>query len=621
MTVQPGSLTRQQLYDRIRESSKDEVILEEMIRLGFWRSGEGQPTLPADLIKRRGDIQREIAELHKHQALWRDPETALKEMHKRRKKEAMARRKETKLRNAKTRHERALAWHERRKTEILYLGEGVSAGLRPDAATKPLKSGLPELANPKALADAIGIPLAELRFLAYDRALSRTSHYQRFTIAKKSGGERLISAPMPRLKRAQYWVLDNLVGKVPVHEAAQGFVPGRSILTNAERHVGRDVVVNLDLKDFFPTLTFRRIKGKFRGLGYPEAVATVLALLCTEPDTDEIELDGERLFVSRGPRRLPQGAPTSPMLTNLVCSRLDARLSALAGSLGFTYTRYADDMTFSASGEGAGKVAILLKMIGEIVANEGFTIHPDKTRVMRRGRRQEVTGLTVNERVAVPRDTLRRFRALLHGIAKTGPEGKRWGVARDVFDGALGFAYFVRMVTPALGETLVAETAALAKRHGKTPPPPMSRAPAFRARSAYREQGLPLERWWSPAERPAPEPEPILIAPPPGSVGSTPSDRPTRSALGSVAGIRSRMQVDGRDGVWGPGPAANSPFGDTPSRPSSLSGSLLRLSATLFKIAGVLLLFSIGLIIAPHLAILAAAFLAGFYLYRKFTKR
>jgi RNA-directed DNA polymerase len=427
MTVQPGSLTRQQLYDRIRESSKDEVILEEMIRLGFWPGHEAQPNLPAELIKRRGDIHREIADLHKQERLWRDPETALKEMHKRRKKEALARRKETKIRNARGRHDGALAWHERRKSEVLFLGPEVSAGLHSDATTRSLKPGLPDLASPKAVADAMGIPLAELRFLAYDRALARINHYQRFTIPKKTGGERLISAPMPRLKRAQYWVLDAILDKIPVHEAAHGFVPGRSILTNARAHVGREVVVNLDLKDFFPTLTFRRVKGKFRGLGYSEPVATVLALICTEPQVDEVELDGERLFAAKGPRRLPQGAPTSPMLTNLVCTRLDARLAALAGSLGFTYTRYADDMTFSASGEGASKVSALLKYVGEIVASEGFTVHPDKTRVMRRGRRQEVTGLTVNERVAVPRSTLRRFRALLHQIDKSGPEGKSWG--------------------------------------------------------------------------------------------------------------------------------------------------------------------------------------------------
>lgn len=579
MTVQPGSLTRQQLYDRIRESSKDEVILEEMIRLGFWPAGVDQPGLPDDLIRRRGEIQRRIAELHRKDARWRDPEAALKEMHKRRKRAAMDRRKETKLRNAQGRHERALAWHERRSNEIPYLGAEVSSGLSADEANV-LKAGLPAIASPKALADLIGISLGELRFLAYDRALTKVSHYQRFTIPKKTGGERAISAPMPRLKRAQYWVLDTLLAHVPVHAAAHGFVPGRSIVTNATEHVGRDVVVNLDLKDFFPTLTFRRIKGKFRGLGYAEPVATVLALICTEPDVDELELDGERLYASKGPRRLPQGAPTSPALTNLVCLRLDARLSGLARAHGYAYTRYADDMTFSASGEAAAKVAPLLKQVREIIAAEGFVIHPDKTRIMRKGRRQEVTGLTVNERVAVPRETLRRFRALLHGIETSGPVGKSWGQARDVLDAAWGFACFVRMVSPEAGEALVTRVRPLRPQQpaGKT-------RSGFRAKAA--QGGVPLPRWWHPAERPAPEPEPILVqpakdAPEPRAAGRTvPSVGPTsREAPRTVFGARR-----------GPG-GRPEPVGET-GRPPRMSFWL--------ALIGVLVLFQAAVLIHPLL--------------------
>ncbi|MGH1590339.1 reverse transcriptase domain-containing protein [Methylobacterium phyllosphaerae] len=553
MSLQPGSLTRQQLYDRIRESSKDEVILEEMIRLGFWPDGAAQPNPPDDLIRRRGEIARALAELHRREAAWRDPEAALKEMHRRRKTAALERRRETKLRDARDRHARAQAWHARREAEILHLGDGVSAGLaNADAPARGPGPGLPALASPKALAEAMGIGLGELRFLAYDRALSTVSHYRRFTIPKKAGGLRCISAPMPRLKRAQYWILDALLARVPVHAAAHGFVPGRSIVTNAAAHVGRDVVVNLDLKDFFPSLDYRRIKGKFRGLGYAEPVATVLALLCTEPDVDAVEIDGARLYAARGPRRLPQGAPTSPALTNLVCTRLDARLSGLSGSLGFTYTRYADDLTFSASGEAAGKVGALLKYVHAIVTGEGFTVHPDKTRVMRRGRHQEVTGLTVNERVGVPRETLRRFRALLHGLERHGPAGRRWGAAGEagVLRAAIGFAQFVRMVTPETGAPLLAQARALAERHtdrqgDRQADRQESRLaawsqPDFRSRSARGE--IPLARWWVPAPRPAPEPDPILAeaeaaeiaaraaAPVPGRSGVPVSGRPRRGA-------------------------------------------------------------------------------------------
>ena len=603
MNAQPGSLNRQQLYDRIRESSKDEVILEEMIRLGFWPGGKDLPNLPEELIRRRAEIQRELRELAEKDARLRDPEAAVKEMHKRRKNEALARRKETKKKNAQGRYDRAVAWAERGKTELLYLGDGVSGGLSPETAAATPKAGLPEIASPKALAEAIGVPLAELRFLAFDRKLTAISHYQRFSIAKKTGGLRLISAPMPRLKRAQYWILDNVLAKAAIHDAAHGFVPGRSIVTNAALHVGRDVVVNLDLKDFFPTLTFRRVKGKFRGLGYSEPVATVLALLCTEPDVDEVEIDGERLFAAKGPRLLPQGAPTSPMLTNLVCVRLDKRLSGLAKSMGFSYTRYADDMTFSASGEAAGKTGALLKFVGEIVASEGFTVHPDKTRVMRRGSRQEVTGLTVNERVAVPRDMLRRFRALLHQIEATGPAGKRWGKARDVMDAASGFACFVRMVTPEIGEELLNQVRRLEERHGhggaKTPPGP------FRAKAAAGEQ--PLDRWWTPAEPSAPEPEPVLREPEPqpepekSAAGASPWGRP-RSAL-DVAGLRAEMR-DRAAQEAAPGADDKSKRGMNPW----------------VAVIGVVVLVNVAMAVNPLLG-LVVAFVAGFIGFRRLMRR
>lgn len=499
---------RQELYDRIRESSKDEVILEEMIRLGYWPKGEGLPSAPGELIKRYGEVSRELRELYQKQGRWADPERALKEMHKERKREAMQRRGETRLRRATERHERAQAWFERRKTEILYLGEDVSGGLtNGKSAAAELKWPLPVLPDMRTLASAMGLPLAELRFLAYDRPLSRVSHYQRFLIPKKAGGHRLISAPMPRLKRAQYWILDNILAKVPLHDAAHGFVPDRSIVTNASAHVGRDVVINLDLKDFFPTLTWRRIKGKFLSLGYSESISTVLALICTEPDVDQLELDGERLFARKGPRRLPQGAPTSPTLTNLICLRLDKRLSGLAQKLGFTYTRYADDMSFSASGETAGKTGTLLKAVNEIVTAEGFVVHSDKTRIMRSHRRQEVTGLVVNDRVSVPRDTLRRFRALLHQIEGSGPDGKSWGKSGNVLLAADGFAHFVHMVDRKTGLLLIEKVASLRKHHGGNAAPTMQ-PPAFRLKSA--EGKSPLESWWTPAEPEAPKPEPIL---------------------------------------------------------------------------------------------------------------
>ncbi|HVQ70464.1 MAG TPA: reverse transcriptase family protein [Bradyrhizobium sp.] len=508
-TVSPGTLTRQELYDRIRQSSKDEVILEEMIRLGFWPD-EDAPAPAAETIRTRAEAMRELTELQRQHATLGDPERALKEMHKRRKAEAMARRQETKRRNAEARQTRAFAWHERRKRDVLYLGEEVSPGLHSRTTTMPLRDGLPPLADAKALADAMGIPLGELRFLAFNRKVASVNHYQRFTIPKKSGGERLISAPMPRLKRAQYWVLDNILARVPLHDAAHGFAPQRSILTNARNHVGRDVVINLDLKDFFPTLTYARIKGLFEALGYAEAVAIPLALLCTEPMVDEVSLDGERYFIADGPRLLPQGAPTSPAITNLICRRLDRRLMGLARTLGFIYSRYADDLTFSGSGEAVKKIGTLLKAVHGIVEAEGFKVHPDKTRVMRRSTRQEVTGLTVNEAVAVPRDLLRRYRAVLQQVERHGPAGKHFGPGKDVIRSLLGFGHFAMMVDAESGMPLLQRAQRLAAQYTPT------RSARHPTRAAFRKAAsagqTPPGRQWNPAERPPPPPDPVLVA-------------------------------------------------------------------------------------------------------------
>ena len=341
---------RQELYDRIRESSKDEVILEEMIRLGFWKRSEGQPSAPEDLIQRAGELNREIAALYKQQARWANPEQALKQMHKERKRAAMERRKETKLRRAGARHARAVAWAERRKTDVLYLGEDVSGGLSKGAGACPASGQPAAVADAKALADAMGLALAELRFLAFDRPLSRISHYQRFRIPKKTGGERLISAPMPRLKRAQYWILDNILAHVPIHRAAHGFVPGRSILSNAAPHVGRDVVVNFDLKDFFPTLTWKRVKGKFpgarlfrsRGHG---AGADLHRAGCGRDRSGRAASLRQARTAPPAARRANQPCADQP---DLLAAR-PAPVPALAAKLGFTYTRYADDMTLGAS--------------------------------------------------------------------------------------------------------------------------------------------------------------------------------------------------------------------------------------------------------------------------------
>lgn len=528
--------TRAEIYERIKASSKQEVILEEMQRLGFWPKGEGQPQLAAAHIQREGELQRELAELRQQIAVRQNPERALRQMRKERMQKALAQREETKRRQAQERHDKALAWHARRSTHVGYLGPGVSAALQ-DAARdgterrqadpqRLARHGLPQLADAAQLAQAMGITVAELRFLGFHREVARTHHYHSFTLPKKTGGERLISAPMPRLKRAQYWVLDNILAKVPAHGAAHGFLAGRSIVSNAAPHAGHDVVINLDVKDFFPSIAFGRIKGVFRHLGYGEAMATLLALLCSENRAQAWQVDGEKLFVGGKARErvLPQGAPTSPMLTNLLCRRLDRRLLGLARQLGFVYTRYADDLTFSASGEAArDNVGRLLGRVRWILRDEGFTPHPDKERVMRKGRRQEVTGLVVNaDKPGVSRQTRRRLRAALHRAtqASAGKPAHWQGQAAQPSQ-LLGLAQFVYQVDPVQGGPLLGQARQLTRspidrandamlqasrqdRAAARAQPPASAQFRRLAASGQAPALASGKTWWQPAEPAAP---------------------------------------------------------------------------------------------------------------------
>jgi retron-type reverse transcriptase len=273
---------------------------------------------------------------------------------------------------------------------------------------------------------------------------------------KKTGGERLISAPMPKLKQAQSWLLKNILVKIPVHDAAHGFRSGHSIVSNAKPHVGANVVINFDLKDFFPSITYRRVKGLFRSFGYGEAVATIFALLSTEAEREEVELDNQTYFVATGERYLPQGSPASPAITNLLCRRLDSRLAETAANLGFVYTRYADDLTFSTP-EDNPRICNLLRHTEAIVSYEGFTINESKTRILRQSKQQEVTGIVVNSYPNIDRQTLKQFRATLFQIEKDGLENKHWGNSADTLAAIIGFANFVAMVNPEKGAKLQAQ--------------------------------------------------------------------------------------------------------------------------------------------------------------------
>jgi retron-type reverse transcriptase len=464
--------TTEEWRELIRQTSRQEVILNEMIRTGFWPPDTPPaPDDPPEEAARRVELAREIARLRQEIGTIDDAQRLLKKLRKERWEASKRIRAERKAQREKERLERRKAWEERRQREILHLGEGVSGGLSHTTynAEKLDAYGLPRLGKAEDVAAAMGISVGKLRWLTYHRDLVTLVHYHRFSIPKRKGGERLISAPKSSLKLAQAWVLENILSKLPAHDAAQGFIKGKSILHNAAPHVGKAVVVNLDLKDFFPSITFKRVKGLFRSFGYSEVVATVLALLCTEPPRQAVTHDGKMFHVAIADRQLPQGACTSPAITNLLCRHLDKRLSGLAAQLGFTYTRYADDMTFSSDEvtqtislrddasqtdslrhEVDKRVGKLIKAVTGICAFEGLRVHPEKIRVLRKAQRQEVTGIVVNEKANLSRRDLRRLRAILHNCEKHGIESQSNG-RPDFLAYLCGMVAYVRMVNPEQG--------------------------------------------------------------------------------------------------------------------------------------------------------------------------
>jgi retron-type reverse transcriptase len=296
------------------------------------------------------------------------------------------------------------------------------------------------------IALAMGLSLSELQSLAYtDSAL----HYNCFFIQKKSGFCRKIYEPSPNLKKAQKWifkVISNLYK--PLH-SVHGFCKGRSIVTNAQPHIGADIIINIDLQDFFPYISFDRVYRVFDRLchllNYSKNIATIFSLICTAIDLNSKSPNYQKRF-------LPQGFSTSPILSNFVCYNLDLFLIDAAKKYGFTYTRYADDLTFSSSKKSASQQTKFVREIELIIDRENFKINDRKTKILTKSVRQEVTGIVVNKKLNLAKEELKAFRATLYQIEREGLEGKTWGKTKDLMASLAGFANYVNMVNPSRGK-------------------------------------------------------------------------------------------------------------------------------------------------------------------------
>jgi len=286
-------------------------------------------------------------------------------------------------------------------------------------------------------------------------------HYRYAFVPKKTGAPRLVEIPKPKLMAIQRRILHEILDLLPTHDSAHGFVSGRSCLSAAQVHANESIVVTVDLKDFFLNTRLSRVHHIFRSLGYPWAVARILTGLCSSstprsvfssvPKAQRHDWLTQKVYQSP---HLPQGAPTSPALANLAAWHLDVRVRGLAKTCGANYTRYADDLAFSGDSDFALKVKSFLAGIDEIAKSEGFTLNDRKTRVMRRGGCQRVTGIVVNDHINVPRVLFDELKATLHNCRRNGPVAENRAGLRDFRAHLNGKVTWVEQVNPARAERL-----------------------------------------------------------------------------------------------------------------------------------------------------------------------
>lgn len=223
-------------------------------------------------------------------------------------------------------------------------------------------------------------------------------HYRTFSIPKRRGGKRKIDAPYPALLECQQWINEYILSLVGTHTNAHGFISERSIITNAKTHLNKKFLLKLDLQNFFPSIKFRQVMRVFRQLGYPQNVSFYLSKLCT--------LQGS----------LPQGAATSPALSNIIAYGMDVRLNAIATKFNLVYSRYADDLAFSGNYIPIKFISFCRNIIGEC----GFSLNDSKTKITR-GTRKIITGLSVGgQSLRVPRAYKRSLRQEFYYIQKYG---------------------------------------------------------------------------------------------------------------------------------------------------------------------------------------------------------
>lgn len=289
-----------------------------------------------------------------------------------------------------------------------------------------LRREIPVILSFDHLAQLLG---RSLNYLA-SAVNSPESHYRSFKLKKRKGGFRVISTPYPALLECQYWILNNILERRSIHPKVHGFAKNKSIITNASIHLDSKEILKIDIEDFFPSIRINKLIYIFKDLGYPHQIAFYLASLCTREGC------------------LPQGAPTSPLLSNLAFKNTDFRLDNLCKSLNLKYSRYADDLVFS----GDSVPIRIVDYINDIIVDSGYSINNNKTILYRDQNKRIITGISVSgNSLKVPKNYKRKLRQELYYISKYGFKSHvRKKKIKDPFyaNSLLGKVNFVLSVEP-----------------------------------------------------------------------------------------------------------------------------------------------------------------------------
>ena len=382
----------------------------------------------SNAYQEKAEIEKKLSHLKKeYQDTW-DYEKIRSVVAQEIMKESLARRAERKAERERQKQLKTQAWNKRKAENILFIGKGYSNLLakKETNVQKLEENQMPVIETDRELANLLQIEYSTLRSLVYHRDVITFDNYYRFDIPKKSGGTRHIAAPKTQLKAAQRQVLEQILQKAEVSDLSHGFIKARSILTSAKTHrTSPDLLINIDLENFFPTITFERVRGLYQSFGYSGYIASLLAMLCTYCERMPLEIKGETKYIKISERVLPQGSPASPMITNIICRNMDKRIDGLCKKLGLTYTRYADDMSFSYMGDTENlAIGSFLNSINKIIESEGFHMKKEKTHILRKNNRQYITGIVINnEEIGVPKKWVKILKASIHNAEKLKDSG------------------------------------------------------------------------------------------------------------------------------------------------------------------------------------------------------